>query len=529
MKLSSGLIVVTIVFGIADCVALSRQQQQARQDRELVQIQGREQAQAQTQTQTRQQKQHREQEQKTQNQNVRPRVVALPLHRSEISDPIAHDKTMMLRRRTTVSHDVDNLKTLYYFNASLGTPPQNVRLHLDTGSNNMWVNTPESPLCEDRGVPLACFESGTYSANASSTYKYTGSSFDIYYADGSSSAGDYATDIMRFSDQSLSGFVFGIGYRSTSPQNILGLGYFGTELMAQPATKARPYQSLSAKFFADGLTTSNSFSLSLNDIHAPTGHILFGGLDTGRFQKPLIRVPVERINDEYSQFFITMTGLSMGYHELATGTSFAVLIDSGTSLTYLPDDLTARIYRLLSVAYSESQNAALVPCSLRDQNLTMTFYFSSPAAITVQLSDMILDAHDSSTPAGTPLILGGDGDACILGILPATDHANILGDTFLRAAYLVFDMDRHEIALANVNPDVTHSNIVEIPSGVRRTVPFSSRATAIVAATEGLPLGRFLGEPPPGLRHASASTYQQLRNSSSAALSAFTSRLAKLY
>ena len=56
-----------------------------------------------------------------------------------------------------------------------------------------------------------------YSANASSTYSYVSSLFQIHYAGGSSSAGDYAKDTFSIGGSSLKDLQFGIAYASTIP------------------------------------------------------------------------------------------------------------------------------------------------------------------------------------------------------------------------------------------------------------------------------------------------------------------------
>lgn len=346
----------------------------------------------------------------------------------------------------------------------------------------MWVNTPASRLCALAQQP--CSYAQAYSANASSTYKYVGGYFNISYLDGTGAAGDYATDVMRFSGQTISSFQFGVGYESTSAQNVLGIGYPSNEVQVARARR-KPYQNLPAKMQADGIISSNSFSLWLNDVNAETGSILFGGMDTSKFHGSLVSVPIQKVNDAYSQFFITMTGLDVGPTRVASDIALGVLLDSGSSLTYLPKDLTTKIYGLFNAEYQEDDGAALIPCSSRKQNATMTFRFSSPASITVSLSEMILDLED---PRGKKLKFGNGAEACLFGIVPAEASSSVLGDTFLRSAYVVYDMDNNEISLANAKSNVNQSNIVEIKSG-GSAVPSSTKASNPVVATTGIPGG----------------------------------------
>ncbi|UZP41314.1 hypothetical protein NXS19_009130 [Fusarium pseudograminearum] len=60
--------------------------------------------------------------------------------------------------------------------------------------------------------------------------------------------------------------------------------------------------------------------------------------------------------------------------------------------------------------------------------------------------------------------------ACSFGIAPSTSQVSILGDTFLRSAYVVFDLDNNEISLAQSNFEATGSHILEISKG-KNAVP----------------------------------------------------------
>lgn len=353
-------------------------------------------------------------------------------------------------------------------------------MHIDTGSSDLWLNTPQSSLCSSRQQP--CDAAGTYTANSSSTYNYIGSYFNISYVDGSGASGDYATDTLRFSGTTLNDFQFGIGYVSTAPQNVLGIGYSANEVQVARSGKS-PYNNLPAKLAANGQISSNAYSLWLNDLDSNTGNILFGGIDTDRFSGSLVTVPIQPIGNTYAEFLITMTGVDVGSTNIADNMALAVLLDSGTSLTYLPQTIVFAIYDAVNAMYQESDNVAFVPCSLRDQNAHMTFKFSSPASITVALNEMILEVQDNR---GNELTFDNGVAACLFGMVPAGNSASVLGDTFLRSAYVVYDLDNNEISLANAKFNVTQSNIVEIAKGAN-AVPSATKASNPVTATLGVP------------------------------------------
>ncbi|KAH7313367.1 eukaryotic aspartyl protease [Stachybotrys elegans] len=412
-----------------------------------------------------------------------PRVVGLQLQRQHISDPVAYDKARSrLRRRQegTVDVTIDNLATLYYFNASLGTPPQDIRVHLDTGSSDLWVNSPNSRLCSMQSNP--CGVSGTYVANSSSTYEYLDSDFNISYVDGSGASGDYVTDTIHITGVELEQFQFGVGYTSSSSQGILGIGYPSNEVQVARNNKA-PYDNLPAKLAADGHIASNAYSMWLNGINATSGSLLFGGVNRAQYQGELVSLPIERVGDEFNEFYITMTKLSLGSTTIQEDMALAVLVDSGSTLTYLPDDIVAEIYNMTNAVYEETEGVAFVPCALGEQTANMTFTFSEPASIAVSLNELVIDFADLT---GRQLSFSNGVPACLFGVAPAGDSTNVLGDTFLRSAYVVYDLDNNEISLAQTVFNPGEADILEIGTGPD-AVPEANLVSAPVAASSGLP------------------------------------------
>lgn len=180
--------------------------------------------------------------QPTQDSQGRPlKVVQHDIERRKVDNPFLRDRRRMLMKRAgTVSSNLANEETLYLMDATIGTPPQSLHLHLDTGSSDLWVNVASSSLCNTR--QQLCQASGTYSANDSSTYHYINSLFEIQYADGSGSEGDYASDTVAFGGISLSNQQIGIGYNSTSEEGIMGIGYAINEAVVQ--TNGKTYTNV---------------------------------------------------------------------------------------------------------------------------------------------------------------------------------------------------------------------------------------------------------------------------------------------
>ncbi|EEQ85907.1 hypothetical protein RJZ56_001873 [Blastomyces dermatitidis] len=391
-----------------------------------------------------------------------PSVVGLVIERKHVTNPIQRDQ-LRKRRSKIVEQLLDNEETLYFCNITLGTPAQHVRMHIDTGSSDLWCNSPNSDLCTQSGDP--CAEGGTYDPKASSTYQFTNSLFNISYLDGSGASGDYVTDTLSIGGVSLNDFQFGVGLDSTSQEGVLGIGYPANAV--QPARYGQaPYPNLPFALVDQGHIKSPAYSLWLNDLDASTGSILFGGVNAAKFHGTLQSLPILRRGGQYIDLVIALTGLSISGNgvdqELSTG-SMPVLLDSGSSLCYLPDQLVSAIYRFVQAIYDPSSGAAFIPCRFKYADVTLNFRFSPTLTTAVPMNELILDIG-TAVGIDRPSFSNGE-PACLFGIAPSGGGTSILGDTFLRSAYVVYDLGNNQISLAQTNFNSTGNNVLEIGTG----------------------------------------------------------------
>ena len=371
---------------------------------------------------------------------------------------------------------------------TLGTPPQSLRFHIDTGSSDLWTNSVNSELCqlspeeaEAQGFE-PCDVSGTYNANTSTTYQYVDSNFLIRYADKSSAEGDYVTDTLRIGGSTITKLQLGVGYNSTSSEGVMGIGYPALEVQSINNGDP-PYANIPQAMVEQGLIQSNAYSLWLDDLASSSGSILFGGVDTDKYHGSLSTLPIQPEQGTYLEMIVTLTGVSLtqnGKNTSMTTTDLpaGVLLDSGSTLTYLPATLAQNLYKALNVQYSSRGRRAICDCSLAQSNGTIDFSFSG-VVISVPLREMVLQGGVSSGPLG-----------CTFGIaaVPASSSGGnsfTLGDTFLRSAYVVFDIANNEISLAPTNFNSVRSNVMEIGTGANSVPDASGIASAVSVAVTG--------------------------------------------
>jgi hypothetical protein len=242
--------------------------------------------------------------------------------------------------------------------------------------------------------------------------------------------------------------VFGIALESYDiPVGILGL--------SPPTSDAQTQYSFVLDSMAtQGLIDSRAFSLDLRNVDDPNGSVIFGGIDTGKFIGSLEKCPILDPTETPSgadRYWITMTGVGITLPDGESQTSDAievpVFLDSGGTLSRLPTP----IYQAIGDSFpgaqlDQSSGFYYVDCDVGKQSGSVDFIFNNKK-IAVPYADFIWEAE-----AGQ----------CVVGVLP-TDDEPVLGDSFLRAAYVVYDQDNRNLHLAQAAN--CGSNLVEIGSG----------------------------------------------------------------
>ena len=362
----------------------------------------------------------------------------------------------------------------YAVDIGVGTPGQKVTLILDTGSSDTWVN----PVCDTANLPADCRTFPRFDYTKSTSIKMTNVSDVLVYGSGNASV-QYvletvligcmyilATSPYRKPANSalpvaakIINQVIGIAFESHNiPLGILGL--------SPPLGGRNKYPYVLDTMATQGLIHSRAFSLDLRGIDNPNGALIFGGIDTGKYIGALAKLPMlspAQSPNGGNRYYVTMTGVGVTFPDgtmgKAEGLSVPVFLDSGSTFSFLPTP----IYEAFTALFSDGQrdpksNYFFVPCGVKQLAGSIDFYFGSKT-IRVSLNDIIWKVQER----------------CILGVLPDDDEP-MLGDTFLRAAYVVFDQDNRNIHLAQAANCGT--NLVAIGSGANAVPSTAGRCSA---------------------------------------------------
>jgi len=315
----------------------------------------------------------------------------------------------------------DYMNAQYYAPITMGTPPQEFKVVLDTGSANLWVPSTE---CSS----IACFLHAKYDHSKSSTYKPNGTDFEIRYGSGSLS-GYVSQDTLTIGDLSVKHQDFaeatkepGLAFAFGKFDGILGLAYdtISVNHMVPPF-----YNMLNQKLLDEPV-----FGFRLGSSEEDGGEMTFGGLDEKAFEGKMSYVPIRR----KGYWEVELEKIGFGEEELDLENTGAA-IDTGTSLIVMPTDIAEMLNK--EIGATKSWNGQYtVPCDAISKLPELSFFFGG--------KEYALKGEDYVLNAGGTCISSFTGMDIPAPIGPLW----IVGDTFLRKYYTAYDLGRNAVGFA---------------------------------------------------------------------------------
>ncbi|KAG6170249.1 hypothetical protein E4U11_002835 [Claviceps purpurea] len=350
------------------------------------------------------------------------------------------------RRQQDVAVHAQQGGFFYSIELQVGTPPQPVSVNFDTGSAELWIN----PVCSKSSDPASCQSYGRF--NGSQTYVDTNITNRINYGTGFAQL-EYGYDYVQIGSARLSQQLFGVA--TDSEFAVTGIMGAGPQLKGWTSD----YPMILDNMVSQKFIKSRAFSLDIRSIESARGSVVFGGIDTKKFsgyleKRPII--PAADSPDKLTRYWVYLDGVSVTKNDGSNTVIFdqvngqPVLLDSGYTVSSLSTDHFNKIKDAFPgvTPPPSDDNSGLyrVPCNVGQQNGTVNFKFGK-TEINVPFNDFIWKQS---------------ADLCVLGVIP-DDKFPVLGDTFLRAAYVVYDMDNRQVHVGN-NEDCG-SSLLAIGSG----------------------------------------------------------------
>ncbi|KAI1956038.1 CTD phosphatase Fcp1 [Ophidiomyces ophidiicola] len=308
---------------------------------------------------------------------------------------------------------VDNFLNAQYFSEiSIGNPPQDFKVVLDTGSSNLWV---PSEQCSS----IACYLHKKYDSSASSSYKKNGTEFSIRYGSGSLS-GFVSQDTLKIGDLTIKDQLFaeatsepGLAFAFGRFDGILGLGYDSISV-----NKITPpfYNMVNQKLIDEPV-----FGFYLGDANkeGDQSFATFGGIDKSLYSGEMIKIPLRR----KAYWEVDFDAIALG-DQRAELENTGIILDTGTSLIALPSTMAELLNK--EIGAKKSWNGQYtVECDKRSSLPDLTFTLSGHN-FTISANDYILEVQGSCISS----FMGMD-------FPEPVGPLAILGDSFLRRWYTI--------------------------------------------------------------------------------------------
>ncbi|TMW91081.1 hypothetical protein EJD97_014814 [Solanum chilense] len=392
---------------------------------------------------------------------------------------------------------------LYFTEIAIGTPPNNYFVQVDTGSDIMWVNCIACERCPKRGYRnidltlynprdsltgklIGCGQSFCKDFYRVSVLGCSGNSSCTYtqnYGDGSSTRGYFVEDVIQYDKvsgdlqtKSANGSViFGCGVIQSGDlissdeafDGILGFGKSNSSILSQLASSGKV-----KKMFAhclDGLNDGGIFAV-------------------GNVVQPKVNMTSLVPNQQH--YSVNMMAVEVGYQFLnlsadvfLNGENHEVIIDSGTTLAYLPEVIySPLVKKILSWQPDLKLHHDEYTCfeysgSVDDGFPQVTFHFENSLSLRVR-------PHEYLFPDEDLVCIGWQNSANL-----SRDNWNltVFGDLVLSNRLILYDLENQAIGWTEYNCSSNISLKDEITGLVHlvgaHTLSSGSRLTAQMAMT----------------------------------------------
>ncbi|KAI9696907.1 MAG: hypothetical protein M1820_007982 [Bogoriella megaspora] len=398
--------------------------------------------------------------------NIDTAPITLPLTR-KVSRSISHAALRSLGKSSNVRDDppssaipIQAAEEGQVFLTAIQFGSQTFNVVLDTGSSDTWLvrqgYTCVDPYTGASQDPSACDFAATYDPSSSSTFhQIPEQNFNISYGDAEFGRGIVGVEDITIGDITVTGqeiavMDYAAWFGDGESSGILGLAYpsitsawEGDESQAGQDSIVEAYQPIFTTMIARDLIQQPIFSLAIYRTYGDStdgGYLCLGGLpdpNTVSYSQDFATVPIETtLGVSYYMFYtITVDGFNYGNatSKRAVAASQQAIVDSGTTLMYLPSDLAHSINSQFNppADYDEDYELWNVDCNAIAPDLSLVI---GGKTFTIYGADLVVQSTTS--------------DYCSSGVQEAIAPFGILGDVFLKNVVAVFDVGNSQMRFA---------------------------------------------------------------------------------
>ncbi|KAG4974366.1 hypothetical protein AAZX31_11G165500 [Glycine max] len=359
---------------------------------------------------------------------------------------------------------------LYYTKVKLGTPPRELYVQIDTGSDVLWVSCGSCNGCpQTSGLQIqlnyfdpgssstssliSCLDrrcrSGVQTSDASCSGRNNQCTYTFQYGDGSGTSGYYVSDLMHFASifegtlttNSSASVVFGCSILQTGDltkseravDGIFGFGQQGMSVISQLSS-----QGIAPRVFSHCLKGDNSGGgvLVLGEIVEP--NIVYSPL-----------VPSQpHYNLNLQSISVNGQIVRIAPSVFATSNNRGTIVDSGTTLAYLAEEaynpfviaIAAVIPQSVRSVLSRGNQCYLITTSSNvDIFPQVSLNFAGGASLVLRPQDYLMQQN-----------FIGEGSVWCIGFQKISGQSiTILGDLVLKDKIFVYDLAGQRIGWAN--------------------------------------------------------------------------------
>ncbi|KAJ6258259.1 putative pepsin [Drechslerella dactyloides] len=346
------------------------------------------------------------------------------------------------------AEDYEN-DALWLAEVKIGTPPQSYWLDFDTSSADLWVwstHLPKKTIAQANGKAV-------YNPTSSSTFTpKDGSTWNITYGDGSSASGTVGYDVLNLGGLSIPNQAVELAndlsesFIQTEGSGLLGLA-FSSINTCKPEPVSTPVDTLY------GQTTANpeervftcylgSWRDKTDELDQGESFYTFGSISQPTVDRCGGKIFWTPIDPSYGWWMFKSATVTVGDHTPhRRSRNNSAIADTGTTLALLDDASCRYIYdQIPGAKYSRDYMGYIYSATLTEAQLPVVKIDIGGNSVTIQKEDL------GFANAGNGWIYGGiqsRGDFPI----------DILGGTFLKAVYAIFDIDQKRFGFA-VRPEL---------------------------------------------------------------------------